>query len=116
MTKSTNNDKPENKNPYAKDSTTVGLKYRIDKGAYVAYGSIFPQLAEKTGFSEKDIEVLKLAMSTLLENDASSHRPSGSMASKLYWWTHSTKIGNENSATVHKSLNIAPIEDWPYFA
>lgn len=42
-----------------KDSTTLAVKYMIQKGAYVAYGSIYPQLAELTGFSYEDALILK---------------------------------------------------------
>ena len=30
---------------------TMGMKHRVDHGIYVSYGSINPQLAERTGFS-----------------------------------------------------------------
>lgn len=116
ITKSTNNGTPEDGDEYHKDSTTISTKYIIDRGVYVAYGSIFPQLAEKTGFSDEDADLLKNAMATLLENDASSARPSGSMDSHLYWWTHSSSLGKANSTTVHKSLNISPLDTWPYFS
>lgn len=54
-------------------------------------------------------------MSTLFENDASSSRPSGSMTSTLYWWTHNNKYGVLSSAKVHHSLNIEPQGEYPYF-
>lgn len=110
ITKSTNTFEPG-----GKETTTMGHKYVIDKGAYVSYGSIFPQLASKTGFSEEDAEVLKEAIKILLNNDASCSRPSGTMTSFLYWWNHSTPIGNLQSARVFQSLNIQPTKEWPYF-
>ena len=55
-------------------------------------GSVNVQLAEKTGFSQEDAEVLKEALKTLFENDASSARPEGSMeVCKMYWWQHDEK-------------------------
>lgn len=98
-----------------KDTNTLGMKYMIDKAAYVSYGSIYPQLAEVTGFSDEDIEIIKNAMATILENDASSSRPSGSMESRLYWWEHETKIGKASPATVHRSLNIRATDEWPFY-
>lgn len=62
-----------------KDSATVGTKFIIDKGVYIAKGSIFPQLAHSTGFSYDDAEVIRECLKTLFENDASTSRPSGSM-------------------------------------
>ena len=39
-----------------KASDTMGSKNRVEFGLYVCYGSINPQLAEKTGFSEEDAQ------------------------------------------------------------
>lgn len=35
----------------------MGMKHRVDSGVYECYGSINPQLAERTGFSDADAEV-----------------------------------------------------------
>lgn len=97
-----------------KSSDTMGMKHRVDFGLYVAYGSINCQLAEKTGFSEEDAELIKETLRTLFENDASSARPDGSMeVCKLYWWKHNCKSGQYSSAKVHRSLQIAPKTDIP---
>lgn len=55
------------------------MKHRVDFGLYVTYGSINCQLAEKTGFTSDDAELIKKALHTLFENDVSSARPDGSM-------------------------------------
>lgn len=94
--------------PDKKTSDTMGMKHRVDFGVYVFYGSINPQLAEKTGFTEEDAEKIKQALITLFENDASSARPEGSMeVHKVYWWKHNSKMGQYSSAKVHRSLKIA---------
>jgi len=86
-------------------SDTMGMKHRVDKGVYVFYGSINPQLAERTGFSDEDATVLKGILPRLFENDASSARPEGSMAvNHAFWWQHNSKAGQYSSAKVHKSL------------
>jgi len=91
----------------ARGSDTMGMKHRVDFGVYVFYGSINPQLAEKTGFSNEDAEKIKQALATLFENDASSARPEGSMeVHKVYWWAHRSKLGQYSSAKVHRSLMI----------
>ena len=36
-----------------KSSDTMGMKHRVDKGVYVFYGSMNPQLAERTGSTPK---------------------------------------------------------------
>ena len=61
-------------------SDTMGMKHRVDKAIYVAYGAMNPQLAERTGFSNQDAETIKSVLPRIFEGDASSARPEGSMA------------------------------------
>lgn len=90
-----------------KSSDTMGMKHMVDFGLYVVKGSINVQLAEKTGFSREDADRIKEALRTLFINDSSSARPDGSMeVIRLYWWEHSSKIGQYSSAKVHQSLEI----------
>lgn len=90
-----------------KGSDTMGMKHRVDFGAYVFYGSINTQLAEKTGFTNEDAEKIKQSLITLFENDSSSARPDGSMeVHKVYWWGHQSKLGQYSSAKVHRLLDI----------
>ncbi|MBU5444855.1 MULTISPECIES: type I-C CRISPR-associated protein Cas7/Csd2 [unclassified Paenibacillus] len=95
-------------------SDTMGMKHRVDYGLYVFYGSINTQLAEKTGFTNEDADKIKQALVTLFENDASSARPDGSMeVHQVYWWEHSSKLGQYSSAKVHRSLTIKPKAEEP---
>ena len=88
-------------------SDTMGMKHRVDHGIYVAYGSMNPQLAERTGFSDDDAEKIKAILPKLFENDASSSRPDGSMeVLKVVWWEHPSKSGVCSSAKVHRSLSV----------
>ena len=90
-------------------SDTMGMKHRVDCGTYECYGSINPQLAERTGFSDADAEIIKDILPKLFENDASSARPEGSMEIvKVIWWKHSSKAGQHSSAKVHRSLTVNP--------
>ncbi|WP_010649897.1 type I-C CRISPR-associated protein Cas7/Csd2 [Oceanobacillus massiliensis] len=95
-------------------SDTMGMKHRVDFGTYVFYGSINTQLAEKTGFSNEDAEKVKQALVSLFENDTSSARPEGSMeVHKVFWWEHSSKLGQYSSAKVHRLVNISSNVDEP---
>lgn len=88
-------------------SDTMGMKHRVAFGLYLAKGSINCQLAEKTGFRDEDAEKIKEAMRTLLENDASSARPEGSMeVCALYWWEQEGKTPKYSSAKVQRSLQV----------
>jgi CRISPR-associated protein Csd2 len=90
-------------------SDTMGMKHRVDSGIYECYGSINPQLAERTGFSDEDAETIKRLLPRLFENDASSARPEGSMeVLKVIWWRHNSKAGQYSSAKVHRSLQVNP--------
>lgn len=92
-----------------KASDTMGMKHRVDDAVYVFFGSMNPQLAEKTGFSNEDAEAIKKVLPKLFENDESSARPAGSMeVLKVYWWNHGCKAGKYSSAKVHRSLKINP--------
>lgn len=91
----------------SKGSDTMGSKHRVDFGLYTFAGSINPQLATKTGFSDDDAELIKQAILNMFQNDASSARPEGTMEIiKLYWWTHDNPNGQYSAAKVHRSVKI----------
>jgi CRISPR-associated protein Csd2 len=90
-------------------SDTMGMKHRVDRGIYVSFGSMNPQLAERTGFSDADADAIKHVLPRLFENDESSARPAGSMeVLKLIWWKHNCKSGQYSSAKVHRTLVVKP--------
>jgi len=90
-----------------KSSDKMAMKHRIDHGIYVFFGSMNPQLAEKTGFSDTDAEAIKGVLPRLFENDASSARPEGSMeVLQVIWWKHNCKSGQYSSAKVHRTLTV----------
>lgn len=111
ITKSVNLE-TDKKNPDKRGADTMGMKHRIGKGVYVAYGSMSPNLAARTGFSDADAEKVKVALRSLFENDASSARPEGSMrVMKVVWWQHNSPSGQYASARVHQSLKAALSKD-----
>ncbi len=106
ITKSVNGEKKEKGETRASD--TMGMKHFVRFGLYILKGSINVQLAEKTGFSEEDAQIIKECLRTLFVNDASSARPEGSMeVVKLFWWQHNCKDGQYSSAKVHRSVQVA---------
>lgn len=103
ITKSVNSEPAE-----GKSSDTMGTKHFVEFGLYKIKGSINVQLAEKTGFSRDDADMLKEALRTLFINDASAARPDGSMeVVSVYWWEHNNKIGQYSAAKVHDSIKIS---------
>lgn len=104
ITKSVNGEPGEKRG-----SDTMGMKHFVRFGLYMIKGSINVQLAEKTGFSQEDADVIKECLRTLFVNDASSARPEGSMeVVKLFWWQHNCKDGQYSSAKVHRSVHVTP--------
>ena len=92
-----------------RSSDTMGMKHRVDHGVYVFFGSMNPQLAKRTGFSDVDAEAIKQVLPRLFENDESSARPAGSMEIlKVIWWKHNCKAGQYSSAKVHRTLKVNP--------
>jgi len=97
-----------------KASDTMGTKHRVGYGLYLVKGSVNVQLAEKTGFSQEDAELLKQALATLFENDTSSARPEGSMeVNQMYWWQHEDKTPAISTARVHRSIKVIPQTERP---
>ena len=105
ITKSVNGENSDK----GRSSDTMGMKHFVRFGLYKIKGSINVQLAERTGFTEEDAEMLKECLRTLFVNDASSARPEGSMeVVKLYWFCHNCKDGQYSSAKVHRSVYAEP--------
>ncbi len=105
ITKSVNGEQMKKEGQRASD--TMGTKKFVRFGLYLLKGSINVQLAEKTGFSCDDANLLKECLRTLFVNDASDARPDGSMeVCKLYWWKHNNKDGQYSSAQVHRLLKV----------
>lgn len=106
ITKSVNGEPSEKRS-----SDTMGTKHFVRFGLYEIKGSINVQLAQKTGFSEADAQIVKECLRTLFENDASSARPEGSMeVCKLFWWEHNCAAGQYSSAKVHRLVKVTPKE------
>ena len=104
ITKSVNSETKADGN---KSSDTMGMKHRVDKSVYVFYGSMNPQLAERTGFSNEDADAIKSILPKLFENDESAARPAGSMqVLYVFWWNHGCKAGKYSSAKVHESIRV----------
>lgn len=75
------------------DNRTMGRKFTIPYGLYVAHGFISAHLARQTGFSEEDLELLWQSLTQMFEHDRSAAR--GEMSTRgLYVFKHDGKLGN----------------------
>lgn len=103
ITKSVNGKEPKKKG--ARSADTMGSKHFVDYGVYVVNGSVNCYFAEKTGFDEEDLKVLKECIRTMFVNDVSSARPDGSMEVRdIYWFNHSSKVGDVSSGKIKDLL------------
>ena len=75
------------------DNRTMGRKHIVPYGLYVAHGFISAKFAERTGFSEADLELLFEALASMFEHDRSAAR--GEMTTrKLIAFRHDSALGN----------------------
>lgn len=80
------------------DNRTMGRKNTIPYGVYVAHGFVSAHLANQTGFSVDDLELLWEALANMFEHDRAAAR--GLMSTqKLIVFKHDSALGN---APAHK--------------
>ncbi|MFD1695553.1 type I-C CRISPR-associated protein Cas7/Csd2 [Roseibium aestuarii] len=87
------------------DNRTMGRKHIVPYGLYVAHGFISAKFAERTGFSEGDLELFWQALEMMFEHDHAAAR--GEMATrKLVVFKHANALGN---APAHKLFDLVRI-------
>jgi CRISPR-associated protein Csd2 len=75
------------------ENRTMGRKHIVPYGLYRAHGFISAKLAERTGFSEADKDLLFEALENMFEHDRSASR--GEMSTrKLIVFKHDNALGN----------------------
>ena len=86
---------------------TMGRKFTIPYGVYRAHGFVNPFLADQTGFSSADLELLWEALGNAFQFDQSAARPAGSLAArKLLVFEHDSQLGSAPSHTLLESVAI----------
>ena len=95
------------------DNRTMGRKFTVPYGLYMAHGFVSAHLAEQTGFSDEDMALLLESLTNMFEHDRSAAR--GEMTTRgLYVFKHDSKLGNAQAHSlfdridvVRKSENVA---------
>lgn len=91
--------------PERTDNRTMGRKHIVPYGLYVAHGFISAKFAERTGFSESDLDLLFEALVNMFEHDRSAAR--GEMATrKLIVFKHDNALGNAPAHTLFERIQI----------
>ncbi|MCS7464516.1 type I-C CRISPR-associated protein Cas7/Csd2 [Paenibacillus doosanensis] len=92
------------------ENRTMGRKFTIPYGLYRAHGFISAPLANQTGFSEIDLELLWEALENLFEHDRSAAR--GLMGTrKLVVFEHTSVMGNIPVQKLFDAVTISRINE-----
>lgn len=87
------------------DIRTMGRKHIVPYGLYRAHGFINAKLAEKTGFSQLDLDFLWAALENMFEHDRSAAR--GEMAArKLVTFKHKDALGNAPAHRLFAAVEV----------
>lgn len=87
---------------------TMGRKYIVPYALYRVHGFISAKLAEKTGFSDEDVQKLWQALQLMFEHDRSAAR--GEMAArKLVVFKHDSELGNQPAHKLFDSVKVERI-------
>jgi CRISPR-associated protein Csd2 len=87
------------------ENRTMGRKYIVPYGLYRAHGFISAKLAEQTGYTDQDLELLFEALENMFEHDHSAAR--GEMTTrKLIVFKHESALGNAQS---HKLFDCVKV-------
>lgn len=87
------------------DNRTMGRKHIVPYGLYVAHGFISAKFAERTGFSDADLDLLFEALAVMFEHDRTAAR--GEMNTrKLIVFRHDNALGK---APAHKLFDLVQI-------
>jgi len=84
---------------------TFGRKHTVAYGLYRAHGFINPMFANKTGFSEEDLQMLWKALCNMFDLDRSAAR--GLMSTRgLYIFKHDSKLGSASAQQLFESIKV----------
>ena len=87
------------------ENRTMGRKYIIPYGLYRAHGFVSAKLAEKTGFSDTDLDFLWEALKNAFEHDRSAAR--GEMAMrKLIVFKHDSALGKAPAHSLFERIVV----------
>lgn len=92
-----------------KKDRDMGRKHIVPYGLYRAHGFISAKLAERTGFSEDDLQLFWRALINLFEHDRSAAR--GEMAArKLIVFKHEHPMGNAPAHVLFDKVKVSRVD------
>lgn len=84
---------------------TMGRKHVLPYGLYRAHGYISAKLAERTGFSEEDLQLFWRSLTNMFEHDRSAARGEMS-ARKLIVFKHDSSMGNAPAHVLFDKVRV----------
>ncbi len=85
------------------DNRTMGRKFTVPYGLYVAHGFVSAHLANQTGFNQDDLELLWQSLVNMFEHDRSAAR--GEMSTRgLYVFKHDSELGNASAYSLFERI------------
>lgn len=87
------------------DNRTMGRKFTVPYGLYMAHGFVSSFLAKQTGFSSDDLALLWEALRNMFEHDRSAAR--GEMTTRgLYVFKHDSELGNAHAYQLFELIKV----------
>jgi CRISPR-associated protein Csd2 len=111
MAATSQNEKAAKKNEAGEDeekrteNRTMGRKYIVPYGLYLAHGYVSANLAARTGFGDHDLSFLWEALSNMFDHDRSAARGEMS-ARKLIVFKHASVLGNAHASDLFDRVAI----------
>lgn len=91
---------------------TMGRKATVPYGLYVCHGFVTPAYAQKTGFTEADLDLFWEALKGMFDVDHSAAR--GLMSAKgLYIFKHNCKLGNASAQELFEKVKVESLSQYP---
>lgn len=91
---------------------TMGRKATVPYGLYLCHGFVTPAFAERTGFSEEDLELFWEALGGMFDVDRSASR--GLMGPRgLYVFKHRSKLGNARAQDLFDRIRVEKETELP---
>ncbi|GAB7081863.1 type I-C CRISPR-associated protein Cas7/Csd2 [Megalodesulfovibrio paquesii] len=88
------------------DNRTMGRKSIVPYGLYRCHGFVSAPLAQQTGFSQEDLDLLFEALANMFDHDRSAAR--GEMAArKLVVFKHACKMGKAPAQALFERVTVA---------
>jgi len=88
------------------DNRTMGRKFTVPYALYRAHVYVNPNLAEQTGFSVTDLELLKKSLAQMFEQDKSAAR-ANMRPCRCIAFRHESKLGNARADQLFARVKVA---------